>query len=295
MHSFSTNFPNFPGGRSFSAEILRFIAFGPGGLGVVALGLVGILAGCGSPPEYGARMSQQELACLPGGGGDLGCSCTLNSQCSNFDDDTRLIVCNVASGATSGSCFDCLAAAAGTRPVGCACTSDSDCDSSLKCNGRTCQPLRQRGEYCFHDSDCGSDMSGSMTCLPTKSWCGPLAGGHYCDYNTDCLSGRCYAGLCTPGSRGAPCASDSDCTAPQVCGEIQKICISPQPDGQPCMRNVECINQCNSFSGVCLLGQNGVICTLMNHAGPNGDCESGLDCTDCGGSYTCRPPGGPCG
>jgi hypothetical protein len=238
-----------------------------------------------------------ETSCNPNnGGGDLGCGCTLNTQCTNFDDDTRLIVCNVADGATSGTCLDCTAAPAGTRPIGCACSADTDCASGLNCNGRTCQPLRQRGEYCFHDSDCGTDMSGSMVCLPTKSWCGPLAGGNYCDFQTDCLSGRCVGGLCTPGAAGAPCSLDSDCTSPMVCSQITKQCILPQADGQPCARNVECINQCNSFSGVCLLGQNGVNCTIdKNPAGPNGDCESNLQCTDCGGSYTCRMAGGPCG
>ena len=76
--------------------------------------------------------------------------------------------------------------------------------TGLVCNGRSCQPLRQRGEYCFRNSDCGSDMHGAMVCLPTKSWCGPLEGDYYCDFNSDCLSGRCLGGLCTPGGIAAP-------------------------------------------------------------------------------------------
>jgi hypothetical protein len=44
-----------------------------------------------------------------------------------------------------------------------------------------------------------------------------------------------------------------------------------------------------------LLGHSGVICTMANPAGPDGDCQSGLSCTDCGGTFTCRTPGGPCG
>ncbi len=257
--------------------------------------------GCGAadrdwPVTAATPFSLAAMTCNPDNkGGDLGCACTLNAQCNQFDDDTRLLVCDVPSGSSVGVCLDCLAQAPKTRPIGCACTDDSDCHSGLVCNGRSCQPLRQRGEYCFHDSDCDSVMGVSMTCLPTKSWCGPLGGGTYCDFNSDCLSGRCQAGLCSPSGPGAKCASDADCLAPQVCNQVLKHCVDPQPDGQPCARNVECQNQCNSFSGICLLGHNGVICTLRNSAGPNGDCEPGLLCTDCGGSYTCRLPGGPCG
>jgi len=269
------------------------------------LGLAGFgQGGCGAaegPPllEFieAPTASLRQGLCNPGdSGGDLGCGCTLNSQCNRFDDDTRLIVCDVPMGKSAGSCIDCLAKPAGARPIGCACTAKSDCATGLACNGRTCQLLRQRGEYCFRDSDCGSDANGSMICLPTKSWCGPLEGGNYCDFNSDCLSGRCVSGLCTPGGAAAPCTSDSDCTAPLLCHAVLGKCLDQQPDGEPCSRNAECKNQCNSFSGSCMLGKNGVICTPTNNPdGPHGDCMPGLECTNCGGSYTCRMPGGPCG
>lgn len=252
--------------------------------------------GCGAASDLETAEITSAL-CIPGdSGGDYGCGCTLNSQCNRFDDDTRLVVCNVPDGDTVGACLDCTARTAGTRPVGCACAMDGDCATGLKCNGRSCQPLRQRGEYCFHDSDCGSDMSGSMTCLLTKSWCGPLAGGYYCDFNSDCLSKRCVLGQCTPGGAAAPCSDDTDCAAPGVCSKLLGLCVDPQDDGQPCARNAECKNQCNSFSGVCTLGKSGVICTTTgNAAGADGDCTTGLKCTDCGGSFTCRDPAGPCG
>jgi hypothetical protein len=255
--------------------------------------------GCGAD-DFGDGVfgHRQQKLCMSGdSGGDFGCGCTLNSQCNQFDDDTRLVVCDVPDGGTVGACTDCVAKAAGMRPVGCACGATADCATGLSCNGRTCQPLRQRGEYCFRDSDCGSDSEGAMRCLGTKSWCGPLDGGNYCDFQSDCLSGKCESGLCTPGVAGGPCATDADCAAPLVCSSIFKECRDKQADGVPCGRSVECQNQCNSFSGLCTDGHSGVICTQTGNAdGPDGDCDTGLACTDCGGgAFTCRVLGGPCG
>jgi hypothetical protein len=179
-----------------------------------------------------------------------------------------------------------------SRPVGCFCAANSDCQSPLFCDVSTCQALRVRGEFCLLDDECGTDAMGAMSCLPTKHWCGPLADGTFCDFNSDCISGVCNGqGQCTSGQAGFACTKDADCVSPLVCSLISFTCISPQADGAQCTRNAECINQCNSFSGLCTLGTNGVICTMSN---PDGDCASGYDCTLCGTTYTCRPPGGPC-
>jgi hypothetical protein len=175
--------------------------------------------------------------------------------------------------------------------VGCACSGDRDCAAGTKCNGRTCQKLRERGEFCVRDTDCGADLAGPMGCLPTKSWCGPLADGYYCDFQTDCLSGTCRGGTCTSGGAGSACSLDGDCKSPLVCLTLPGLCGDKLPDGQPCKRNVECLNQCNSFSGLCTLGKAGTLCTVGN---PDGDCQSGLSCQACAGSFTCRPIGGPC-
>ena len=253
------------------------------------------LLGCGvSEPASTELVPVQQLQqglCTPmDGGGDLGCGCTLNSQCKGFDDDARLLVCDVPSGATVGKCLDCTAAT--MRPVGCACSTDMECATDTKCNGRTCQKLRERGEYCVRDSDCGSDMLGAMTCLPTKSWCGPLPDDYYCDFGSDCISGVCSLGICTSGELGTVCSSDAGCKDPLICNTVTGYCSDKLADGKPCRRNAECTNQCNSFSGVCTLGASGTICTTANK---DGDCAMGLTCTDCGGSFTCRAPGGPCG
>lgn len=256
--------------------------------------LLVLWVGCGvQDPGLLSVDSRRQGLCMPGDtGGDFGCGCTLNSQCNHFDDDTRLVVCDVPDGAMVGKCVDCVAYPACGRVVGCGCKADGDCGTGLKCNGRTCQPLRARGEYCFHDSDCGSDAMGAMRCLPTKSWCGPLDSDYYCDFNSDCISGKCVGGVCIPGGTSTACRDDMDCKSPLVCSKIYGRCVDKQPDGTPCARNAECQNQCNSFSGVCTLGKNGVICTMSN---PDGDCATGLVCTDCGGTFTCRNPGGPCG
>lgn len=255
-----------------------------------------LTAGCGAdvpdvpgaPGEIG-RLSQ--ALCQPmNAGGDIGCGCTLNSQCTGFDDDTRLLVCDVASGMSAGTCLDCTAATA--RPVGCACAADTDCATGSVCNGRTCQALRARGEFCVRTSDCGSDIKGALRCLPTKSWCGPLEDEYPCDFNSDCLSGVCTLGICASGATGARCGSDDACAAPLVCSGVTGTCAEKQPDGKPCTRNAECQTRCNSFSGLCSPGLSGTVCTPGN---PDGDCDPAFECTDCGGAYTCRAPGGPCG
>jgi hypothetical protein len=257
---------------------------------LLVTGLFAALSGCSAEVGPSAPGTLREAVCSPGdSGGDFGCGCTLNSQCTGFDDDTRLIVCDVPSGAMVGKCLDCTAVVA--RAIGCACSSDKDCVAGTRCNGRTCQKLRQRGEFCVRDTDCGADMTGLLTCLPTKSWCGPLADGYPCDFNADCLSGRCRGGSCSSGDTGSACAVDGDCNSPLVCLTLHGQCGAKQPDGQPCQRNAECQNQCNSFSGQCTLGTSGTICTPKN---PDGDCAPGLSCIECGGSYICRPTGGPC-
>jgi hypothetical protein len=76
-----------------------------------------------------------------------------------------------------------------------------------------------------------------------------------------------------------------------VCNTASGTCGDKAADGQPCRRNSECQNQCNSFLGTCKLGSAGTVCTESN---PDGDCASGLSCTDCGGGgRTCRV-GGSC-
>lgn len=262
-----------------------------GGCGALGAGLLAVFlgAGCGAPSELGPTGTLVQALCVPGdGGGDLGCTCSENSQCNDYDEDTRTLVCNVTGMATVGKCQDCLVATG--RAIGCACTSDAVCATGSKCNGRTCQVLRQRGEYCLRDRDCGSDMSGAMTCLPTKSWCGPLENDYPCDFNSDCLSGKCSAGVCSTGGVGTVCGSDRDCKSPYVCSGISGTCIDKQDDGAACTRNAECKNQCNSFSGRCTLGDDGVRCTTAN---PDGDCMTGYDCVLCGAAYYCKA-GGVC-
>ncbi|HNN92431.1 MAG TPA: hypothetical protein PKI03_09185, partial [Pseudomonadota bacterium] len=86
------------------------------------------MAGCGATDGTPDLFSRAQGLCVPGdGGGDLGCGCTLNSQCNRFDDDSRLLVCDVPDGAMAGVCTDCVALRAGARVIGCACKADSDC------------------------------------------------------------------------------------------------------------------------------------------------------------------------
>jgi hypothetical protein len=252
-----------------------------GALGVALL----VFAGCGASPEDPAPAKRRQQ--VPIGG-----ACTDNTDCDNFDDDTRLIICNVPAGMMAGVCYDCWAAAM-NRPVGCFCSADAECAAPARCNGRTCQIPRARGEFCVHDTDCaGSDALGAIVCLPTKSYCGPGADGYFCDFDTDCVNNNCNdLGVCTSGMAGDDCTSDAKCKAPtNICYGITFKCIAPLPDGSLCTRDAECATSpCNSFSGQCMPGPAGTACTR------DGDCDMGLVCTDCGGgARTCRAPMSPC-
>lgn len=265
----------------------------------VALSLVlfAAVSGCsGQDAAAPATGSRKQAVCNAGNaGGDLNCPCTDNPQCTGYDDDTRVVICNVATGATVGACFDCNVA--GARPVGCFCDADADCSAPAKCNGRTCQELRNRGDFCLFDGDCGTDATGAMTCLPTKSFCGPLDNDFFCDFASDCLSGICSSlGVCTAGQGNAGCTKDADCTAPLICSTITGACQNPGVAGDRCTRNAECTGMpCNSFNGVCQVGDEGVQCTTTgNSAGADGDCSAGLLCTNCSGGFNCRPSGSNC-
>lgn len=245
------------------------------------------LSGCAATPEDGVAPVGARPQAVPIGG-----ACTDNSDCDAFDNDTRLIICDVPAGAMAGTCIDCLAAS--PRPVGCTCDTDGDCATGLRCSGgRTCQAPRARGEFCLFDADCGSDMVGAMRCLPTKSYCGPGPDGYFCDFDDDCVSNNCNGlGVCASGAAGDDCVDDTSCKGTTICSFVTYKCVEPQADGANCTRNKECQNQCNSFSGQCQLGSEGVACTTMN---PGGDCSAGLLCTDCGGgAFTCRPMGSNC-
>jgi hypothetical protein len=262
-------------------RIVRTSFWGPAALLVLLTS-----AGCGAVPEGAAGPVGARPQAVPIGG-----ACTDNTQCDAFDEDARLIICDVPAGMMAGTCVDCVAAA--TRPVGCACEIDGDCAAGTFCNGRTCQTKRTRGEFCLFDIDCGSDMSGAMRCLPTKSYCGPAVDGFFCDFDDDCLSNNCNdLGVCSSGAMGDDCAKDEDCKGTTICSFVTFKCVEPQADGTNCTRNKECQTRCNSFSGQCQDGTEGVACTSMN---PDGDCAMGLLCTDCGGgAFTCRPMGSNC-
>lgn len=90
------------------------------------------LGACGAGVSDGDVATLTAAVCVPGDkGGDFGCGCTLNNQCTGFDDETRLLLCDVPSGGSVGKCSDCLSLMA--RPSGCACTVDGDCATGLKC------------------------------------------------------------------------------------------------------------------------------------------------------------------
>lgn len=282
----------------------------PGWHLIGVLAVVSLLggAGCSASDEGSIGSLSQGLICKPGGnsvgmcqcnpgaaGGDLTCECTDNNQCNWHDFDTRLVICQVPTGGTIGTCVDCLAFAAGTRPEGCACNATTDCAGGLACNGRTCQVPRSRGEFCLFDADCGSDGFGAMTCDKTMHLCGRQLSDFYCNFSDDCLAGGkgCIRGVCASGGEGANCWKDADCSGGTVCSTAQLICMYPLFNGDYCVRNQECqAGVCNSVLYQCGVGDDGTWCSTANPGGANFDCAPGFTCLDCGdGARQCRPNG----
>ena len=95
--------------------------------------------------------------------------------------------------------------------------------------------------------------------------------GTVCTTGTNCLSGECSLGRCTPGGADAPCNSGSDCAS----GECTAGACAPGNavgTGAPCALGAACLSG-SCVNGACEPGGQGKLCVVAT------DCLSGYSCT----------------
>ncbi|MBK8253070.1 MAG: hypothetical protein IPK82_10415 [Polyangiaceae bacterium] len=172
--------------------------------------------------------------------------------------------------------IDCGGSCAATCTTGMNCSANSDCANGLPCvNGvcctsactQECKACNRPGLEGVCQLKLGSEpgCSGPTTCGPLATC--SLASGEPCVDSTECASGVCQSGVCSP------CATSSQCSPPNAYACINGMCTPHNlQDGVICYNE----DQCNSGSCV-----DGVCC--------NTPCD-GL-CMACHISYTGQPNG----
>jgi hypothetical protein len=200
-----------------------------------------------------------EFTCQnPGGGGDLGDSCSADSECA------------------SNLCVDSECSTPCERPSDCSDDGSFICETSeLPTDGGATEEVdvcvRKPASECASNADCTSPEQ----CVATKTAtevifeCGsPNSGGaavgESCSADADCTQNLCQGATCS-----APCAADGDCSA---------------ADGYSC--EIESVDLGSGNS------ENAQICTAPRACSSRDDCQSGevchLDRTT--GNAFCRPP-----
>ncbi|MCG3172818.1 MAG: hypothetical protein GMKNLPBB_00977 [Myxococcota bacterium] len=141
---------------------------------------------------------------------DRDCAQTANTK-KCLTAEQRCVQCLSNGDCPSGKCDTgrniCLA--------GSGCSADADCPAGQRCNAsRQCEtPITPPG--CRNDSECAS-----------------LGPGY-----------KCISGGCKPPANPGTCATNTDCTPPEVCDPVSKTCTTtPQKGGPctPCTQNAEC-------------------------------------------------------
>ncbi len=162
--------------------------------------------------------SGNDLACVPGEGGNNPVGCTSNADCSgdspvcspagvcvSGEDPCNLIDCQEGFTCVGGECVEVST----NNPVGC--TSDAQCDAGEVCEAGTC----------IED------------------------GGNECNFNSDCGPGElCQDGDCVR-DPNVECVSDRDCSGVgEVCQNSQ--CIVPVDPAEQA-----CVSYCQNIFGSC--------------------------------------------
>jgi hypothetical protein len=111
-----------------------------------------------------------------------------------LDDPDILLRCNVAMGASTGTCADRLA-------NGGTCGSNVDC-ASARCDMNTCAAKLANGTACDSDEDCDSDFCEPGELRGTCASRGAAPDGARCINNSDCASDECRNNVCVAGICG---------------------------------------------------------------------------------------------
>jgi len=173
---------------------------------------------------------------------------TLSNTACRYDAQCGTGYCSIPAGAACGNCIS-----RGT--TGALCTSASDCDGDLMCNGMgRCAAPSIAGLACDPSSPCAS----GLVCIGGRcaaaagdgGTCDQDAAANACDYN---LGYYCSGTSCTPitvtmstGCGGSPPAV---CFASAYCSS--GFCTPPTQDGQPCDGGVSCAAPSTCNAGTC--------------------------------------------
>ncbi len=133
--------------------------------------------------------------CIGLAGPGAACGMDIPFLCANtsapftgFDDPDILLRCDIAMGATTGTCAARLA-------NGAACANRTDCASSL-CAMDVCAPKLANGATCDGDEECDSAFCRGDTMGQTCATPSNAAIGAACMADSDCGSDQCRDGAC---------------------------------------------------------------------------------------------------
>jgi len=152
----------------------------------------------------------------------------------------------VGGGSQTVSCAPYLC---GTEGCLTSCAADSDCIDGAHCDDNVCLADEGLGRPCDEDSDCATGVCSDGVC---------------CNQRCDGLCEVCSAengGFCTP----VRCPATDQCHDDGVCDPATGQCSNPaRPDGFACTGDNKCVTGDTCQAGVCVNGQQPVICDSGN-------------------------------
>jgi hypothetical protein len=124
--------------------------------------------------------------------------------------------------------------------------------------------------------------------------------GSGCGSDSDCASGKCaYDDInwnffqCTDGNAGSICVNNADCSTPNICDTGTNTCVDGS-NGASCTTNSNCSSgHCDSINGICTDGSvgtscgDGFQCESSYCDSINDICSSGVPGSVCGGNSEC--------
>lgn len=115
----------------------------------------------------------------------------LDAEFSSLESGTLLLRCNVASGATTGTCAALLA-------DGATCARPAECASG-RCEATVCAAPAANGADCVDDSECSSGFCRSAGATSVCAAAAAVNNGGACMDDSECVSGACRNDVCVAG------------------------------------------------------------------------------------------------
>ena len=158
---------------------------GSGGAAIAGECLGGVCGGASGGTETCYHLAGLGEPC---GTGISSLCVDLGASYTSFEGNGMLLRCNVAAGASTGTCAALVA-------NGAACAEAQECES-VRCEGGVCAPALANGEACVDSTEC---LSHVCDYAATPSVCAPMgtvAVGGACTGEQQCISGVCRGDVC---------------------------------------------------------------------------------------------------